>query len=125
MTDGTSQSFLGWHPDYAGHSVTKSVLLIEALAGPDAGDSAFLADLDNIIAAAIKEANGDPKTVSEACSYPDWPCWKEAMDRKIKTLEVAGTWKMVLCPPRKNIVGSKWVFKLKRKADGSIDKYKV
>ena len=66
MTDGSSQSFLGWHPDDAGHSATKSTLLIEALAGPDAGDSAFLADLDNVIAAAIKESDGDPKTVSEA-----------------------------------------------------------
>jgi len=32
---------------------------------------------------------------------------------------------MVLCPPGKNIIGCKWVFRLKRKADGSIDKYKA
>jgi hypothetical protein len=124
-TDGTSQSFPGWHLDHTRHSVTKSASLIEALAGPDAGDSAFLADLDTIIVAAIKEADGDPKTVSEARSHPDWPHWKEAMDREIKTLEVAGTWKMVPRPPGKNIVGSKWVFKLKRQADGSVDKYKA
>jgi Reverse transcriptase (RNA-dependent DNA polymerase) len=32
---------------------------------------------------------------------------------------------MVSCPARKNVVGCKWVFRLKRKADGSIDKYKA
>ncbi len=47
------------------------------------------------------------------------------MDREIKLLEMAETWKTVPCPPGKNIIGSKWVFKLKRKANGSIDKYKA
>jgi hypothetical protein len=125
MADGTSQSFLGWYPDHVGHSMTRSASLIKALTGPDAGDSAFLADLDSVIAVAIKESDGDLKTVPKARSHPDWPRWQEAMDRKIKSLKAAGTWKMVPCPPRKNIVGAKWVFKLKWKADGSIDKYKV
>src|SRR6266850_662180 len=47
------------------------------------------------------------------------------MDREIGSLEHAGTWPTVLCPPRKNIVGCKWVFCLKQKVDGSIDKYKA
>jgi hypothetical protein len=71
--DGSSQSFPGWHLDYAGHSTTKSASLIEALAGPDTGDSAFLANLNNVIAAAIKESDGDPKTASEVQSRSDWP----------------------------------------------------
>jgi hypothetical protein len=28
-------------------------------------------------------------------------------------------------PPRRNFVGSKWVFRVKRSADGNIDKYKA
>ena len=124
-SDGISQGFPGWHPDYAGQSVATSAMLLQSLGGPDFGDHAFLADLDGVIAAAIRESEGDPKTVSEAQSRPNWPSWKEAMDREIKTLEVAGTWKTVPRPPGKNIVGSKWVFKLKHKADGSIDKYKA
>jgi len=47
------------------------------------------------------------------------------MDHELETLERAGTWSDVLWPAGKNVVGSKWVFKLKRKADGSIDKYKA
>ena len=72
-SDGVLQGFLEWHPDYTRHSATKSALLIESLTGLDFRDSAFLTGLNNIIAAAIKEADGDPKTVAEAQSHPDWP----------------------------------------------------
>jgi hypothetical protein len=47
------------------------------------------------------------------------------MDHEMKTLEGTRTWKTVLRPPGKNIVSSKWVFKIKQKADESIDKYKA
>ena len=47
------------------------------------------------------------------------------MDRELTTLERAGTWVTVPRPTDKNIVGSKWVFCIKRKADGSVDKYKA
>ena len=35
------------------------------------------------------------------------------------------TWTLVPPPSGRNIVGSRWVFKLKHKADGSVDKYKA
>jgi hypothetical protein len=47
------------------------------------------------------------------------------MDHEISSLEQARTWTMVPRPTRKNIVGCKWVFRLKRKVDRSIDKYKA
>lgn len=47
------------------------------------------------------------------------------MDKEIATLERAGTWEIVPRPLDKKSVGSKWVFCIKCKADGVIDKYKV
>ena len=47
------------------------------------------------------------------------------MDHELATLEKAGTWITVPHPAGKNIVGSKWVFRIKCKADGTIDKYKA
>ena len=47
------------------------------------------------------------------------------MDRELATLERAGTWITVPRLSGKNIVGSKWVFRVKCKADGSVDKYKA
>jgi histone deacetylase 1/2 len=35
------------------------------------------------------------------------------------------TWTLVPPPPGRNIIGSRWVFKVKHKADGSVDKYKA
>ncbi len=83
------------------------------------------ASLNDIVTAAIQEAEGDPKSVQEARSHSDWPRWKEAMDREMESLEHAGTWTTVSRLQDKNVVGCKWVFRLKRKADGSIDKYKA
>jgi len=56
---------------------------------------------------------------------PNWVQWQEAMDREIDTLQNAGTWSTVPQPSNKNVVGSKWVFCIKQKADGSVDKYKA
>ena len=47
------------------------------------------------------------------------------MDKEIATLDKSGTWSWVQRPPNKNIVGSKWVFRIKKKADGSVEKYKA
>ena len=35
------------------------------------------------------------------------------------------TWDLVPCPEGKNIVGSRWVFTVKRDASGSTQKYKA
>jgi hypothetical protein len=34
-------------------------------------------------------------------------------------------WELVDLPPRRKTIGNKWVLKVKRKADGSIDRYKA
>jgi transposase InsO family protein len=88
-------------------------------------DCVFHAQLDPYIAAAILNAEDDPKTLREARSRSDWPRWKDAMDREMETLAKAETWTTVSRPPHTNVVGSKWVFRIKRKSDGSIDKYKA
>uniref|UniRef100_A0A2N9HH13 Integrase catalytic domain-containing protein n=1 Tax=Fagus sylvatica TaxID=28930 RepID=A0A2N9HH13_FAGSY len=40
-------------------------------------------------------------------------------------LKKQGTWSLVLPPPHKNIVGCKWVYKLKHHSDGTIARYKA
>ena len=97
----------------------------EGTEGEEYSDYVFSAAHDNIISAAILDAGADPKSLAEVQSSPDWPCWKEAMDPKLATLKKAGTWIDVLHPSDKNIVSSKWVYCIKHKADGSIDKYKA
>src|SRR5580658_2869541 len=77
------------------------------------------------VAEAIQETEGDPTSVRDARSRSDWPRWKEAMDREMEALERSSTWHTIKQLQGKNVISCKWVFKLKRKADGSIDKYKA
>jgi hypothetical protein len=91
----------------------------------DYSDFTYLAESEELMHAAISKVQDDPKTLKEAQSCSDWPKWQEAMDREIATLEEAGTWNTVPRPAGKNIVGSKWVFRIKRKADSNIKKYKA
>ena len=51
--------------------------------------------------------------------------WKQAMEEEMKALRNNNTWDVVdRPPPQRQIVDSKWVYKLKLKADGSIERYK-
>ncbi|KAK1573578.1 hypothetical protein QYE76_018538 [Lolium multiflorum] len=53
------------------------------------------------------------------------PHWRMAMEAEYTALQKNETWRLV--PPRSgvNIIDCKWVFKIKRQADGSIDRYKA
>uniref|UniRef100_A0A2N9HUN6 Reverse transcriptase Ty1/copia-type domain-containing protein n=1 Tax=Fagus sylvatica TaxID=28930 RepID=A0A2N9HUN6_FAGSY len=45
--------------------------------------------------------------------------------KEYAALQRQGTWSLVPPPPSKNIVGCKWVYKLKHNSDGSISRYKA
>jgi len=64
----------------------------------------------------------EPQNYEEAKQYPEW---REAMKAEIKAIEENETWKIVELPPNKTAIGCKWVFKIKRKANGDIEGYKA
>lgn len=53
------------------------------------------------------------------------PHWHQAMSEEFTALACHGTWKLVPPNSSQNLVGSKWVFRIKRKPDDTIDCYKV
>ena len=67
----------------------------------------------------------EPQTVEEALNGPDKEMWKWAMDAEMKSLKENGTWTLVDLPSNANLVDCKWVFKLKRNGDGSIERPKA
>lgn len=50
--------------------------------------------------------------------------WLQAMDEELEALERNNTWEIVVLPPGKVAIGSKWVYKTKHHADGKLDKHK-
>jgi len=64
----------------------------------------------------------EPSSTAEALNDPRWV---SAMNDEHEALTCNKTWHLVPLPKCKNVIGCKWVYKLKRKADGSIDRYKA
>ena len=51
--------------------------------------------------------------------------WMAAMQFKYDAIMKIGTWSLCELPLGKKAVGTKWVYKLKRKPDGPIDRHKA
>ncbi|GKC68253.1 retrovirus-related pol polyprotein from transposon RE1 [Tanacetum coccineum] len=47
------------------------------------------------------------------------------MNKEIEALEKNNTWELTTLPQGKIAIGSKWVYKIKHKADGNIERYKA
>jgi hypothetical protein len=72
-----------------------------------------------------RELPPEPLTAEEALHGPRATQWREAMDREWQTLQERGTWVLEELPEGRRPVGLKWVFKIKTKPDGSLDKFKA
>ena len=64
----------------------------------------------------------EPETYDNAMKSVEKENWTEAMLQKIKSLEETKSWDLVERPNDKSVIPGKWVYKIKTKADGSLDK---
>jgi Reverse transcriptase (RNA-dependent DNA polymerase) len=67
----------------------------------------------------------EPTTIDEAPKTPEAAEWKLAADEEMQSLEQMNTWELVTLPKAKTLAGCKWVFKVKNKADGTIERFKA
>ncbi|KAG8489227.1 hypothetical protein CXB51_017298 [Gossypium anomalum] len=63
----------------------------------------------------------EPSTIAEAFKSP---AWTTAAQAKYRALLANNTWDLVPLPDGRRAVGCKWIFKVKRHADGSVARYK-
>mgnify|MGYP004622524293 FL=1 len=63
-----------------------------------------------------------PNSVQEALTDSRW---KAAMNEEMKSLQKNETWDLVDCPPGKKSVGCRWVYSVKYKSDGTIERFKA
>jgi hypothetical protein len=66
----------------------------------------------------------EPNTYQEAISGPDSALWLKAFKLELEAMEKNKVWVVIDKPAGVNLIGSKWVTKVKYKADGSFDKLK-
>uniref|UniRef100_A0A6V7JMB6 Reverse transcriptase Ty1/copia-type domain-containing protein n=1 Tax=Bracon brevicornis TaxID=1563983 RepID=A0A6V7JMB6_9HYME len=71
------------------------------------------------------QAQEEPISYEEAMDGPDAEKWRIAMDEELNSLMSNNTWSVQQLPKGKSAVGCKWVFKIKRHADGRPDRYKA
>ncbi|GAB2269615.1 hypothetical protein Dimus_038779 [Dionaea muscipula] len=63
-----------------------------------------------------------PVSYSQAVTHD---CWRQAMKEELDALQTNETWELVPCPSLVRPIGCKWVFSIKLKSDGTLDRYKA
>lgn len=64
----------------------------------------------------------EPRSFHEAMKYE---VWKSAMGSEMDALQRNHTWDLQELPPHKKALGSKWVFTIKLRSDGTIERHKA
>ncbi|KAK0588253.1 hypothetical protein LWI29_036741 [Acer saccharum] len=64
----------------------------------------------------------EPTSLSQARKHPEW---RQAMSVEYDALVRNATWDLVPSQPSQNVVGCKWIFRIKRHSDGSVARYKA
>ncbi|WJZ99277.1 hypothetical protein VitviT2T_017734 [Vitis vinifera] len=64
----------------------------------------------------------EPQTYREASTDP---LWQIAMKEELDALTKNHTWDLVTLPPEQSVVGCKWIYKIKTRSDGSVERYKT
>jgi hypothetical protein len=88
---------------------------------PKARERAFRAAID----AKAVPSDAEPKSHRNPMRRPDSGLWHQAMVREMEAHLENGTWELIKLPPGRKAIGSKWVFKVKRNSDGTVERSKT
>ncbi|KAJ0912392.1 putative RNA-directed DNA polymerase [Helianthus annuus] len=77
---------------------------------------------ENICFTSVLNKSVEPRFYHEACKDPNWV---SAMNAEIEALNRNNTWDLVELPHDRKPIGCKWIFKIKYKSSGEIERYKA
>jgi hypothetical protein len=67
----------------------------------------------------------EPHSLTEAYTSPNAEYWREAVRSEMDSIISNGTWEITDLPVGCKPMGCKWIFRRKRRPDGTIEKYKA
>ena len=79
-------------------------------------------------AATLSATEGEPRVSLVPSSVRDAladPYWRRAMEEEYAVLLANQTWDLVPHPSSCNVVTGKWIWMHKRRADGTLERYKA
>ena len=80
--------------------------------------TAFVASFIRVVSLPTHE----PLVFNDANRYK---VWHSAMREEIQALRANKTWSLVPFHPFMNVIDSRWVYKIERRSDGSMERYKA
>jgi transposase InsO family protein len=78
-----------------------------------------------VFAAHVSACISEPCSYEEAAQSPYRVQWERAMQEELDSIKANDTYALVPLPAGRQAIGSKWVYKVKRHADGSVDRFKA
>lgn len=78
-----------------------------------------------VMAMSMMAINDEPRTYQEAIDSSESQNWKNAMESEYDSLIRNHTWILVQKPENQRVIDNKWVFKVKKNPDDTIDRYKA
>jgi len=78
--------------------------------------------IDPLLCRVVSPPNHEPITFTNANKYE---VWHSIMREEIQALHANETWTLVPFHPSMNVVSCRWVYKIKHRVDGSIERYKA
>ena len=115
--------------DTASNTVEEKVSEVESATPPpqrprERQPSRWLADY-YLLLASYEVEEKLPETYTEAMQSQDKAKWLVSINEELESLKENDTWKLIDRPQKQNIVGCKWIFRIKRNSDNTIQKYKA
>ncbi|MGB0809063.1 MAG: reverse transcriptase domain-containing protein, partial [bacterium] len=118
-------SGLDWEKFLTNKRITRSMSTNPVTEPRTLGRASRSEDARAADANAVYEEIVEPASYREAQLGPNASIWNDAIDAELKALEENETFRLMELPKGRKAIKTRWVFKVKRNADDSVERFKA